>query len=104
MPECPYPLRVNYGQIRNDYRSLYSHQPIRISALMTVRTTREITPRTKAAKMGTIKDVKTHTGKIVYDAEVRRKGHPMLYKGFERKCDAREPSLELLSLQTQEST
>lgn len=39
--------------------------------------------------MGSIKEVKTYTGKFVYDAEIKRKGHPTLYKRFERKCDAR---------------
>jgi hypothetical protein len=39
--------------------------------------------------MGTIIEVKTTKGKTAYDAEVRHRGHPTLYRRFYRRIDAR---------------
>lgn len=39
--------------------------------------------------MGTITEVKTAKGKVVYDAEVRHRGRPTVYKRFDRRTEAR---------------
>lgn len=39
--------------------------------------------------MGSITERKTNQGKIVFDAEIRRRGYPTAYKTFKRRTDAR---------------